>query len=166
VLPGSILRMTLFAVTISGKGSVVGPCLSALLYVRDTVSYSSWSTRTIKHRLQITPELHTGFCRLDFLSLLQTPRAYTTHSHGVHSRALPVAPSVTCLGLLLESEILWESDLRWLPVKCKHSLNTYVRHFVPYTLILIIKYHPQTLTELPPHHTHCSTGFTDYEAMI
>jgi hypothetical protein len=82
------------------------------------------------------------FCRLDFLYLLQTPMAYTTQSSTVYilpktvltSRTLQVASSVTCLGLQLDSKILWEPDLRWMHVKCRHSLNIYVRHSSHYTL--------------------------------
>jgi hypothetical protein len=41
---------------------------------------------------------------------------------------------VMCLGLLLESNISWEPDLRWLHVKCRHLLNISMGYFSCYSL--------------------------------
>jgi hypothetical protein len=111
----SVLSMTLCAVIISGM--VVWWSMLTLLYVHDiTIYYSSWSTCTSNARFRSLFVFHTGFCRLDFLYLLQTPHIVpwcpSFPSLYLTSRTLPVASFVTCLGLLLESKILWEPDLR------------------------------------------------------
>jgi hypothetical protein len=75
------------------------------------VLYSSWNTRTIKRWLQISLVFYAGFCRLDFLSLLQTPRAYTTQFHGAH-------PPQYCTWLVELYRLLhmWHALTFWLRV--------------------------------------------------
>jgi hypothetical protein len=74
---------TLFT-AMNGTVAVVGQCLLTLLYVHYTIYYSFWRTLTVKFWFWITLVFLTGFCRLDCLTLLQTPWAYTPHNSIVY----------------------------------------------------------------------------------
>jgi hypothetical protein len=123
-------------------------CTYICSYVHNTtIRYSCRNTCTFNRSHQTSLMFPTGFCRLDFLSLRQTPHnsmVYILPKPVLYltSRALPVALSVTCLGLLLKSKILWEPDLRWLHFKWKIHCTVYLYEILQLLYFkLIIKYH-------------------------
>jgi hypothetical protein len=131
---GSVLSVTLFAITINSLVRAIGPHVFTSLYVDDVaIFYALTNMDTIERRFQLTINhlshwaLQNGFS----FSAAKTQYVHFLRLRGVHpppvlylnNHALPVVPSAKFLGLVLDSRLCWEPHLRQLRASCERSLN-------------------------------------------
>jgi hypothetical protein len=112
---GSVLSVTLFAVTISGMINAVGPSVTSL-YVDVAIYCSSRSMVKIEGRLRLA---------INRLSHWALRNGFTSSQHPpsglyLHNRALSFPPAVKLLGLI-DSKLTWEPHLRCFRLKCERS---------------------------------------------
>jgi hypothetical protein len=113
---------------------MVCPSVSSLLYVDDVaISYNSWSIVAVEHWLQLTMNHLSHWVLQNKFSFFaaKTQCVCFTRLQGLHPFLSLFSTAVlfcflwlsSCLGLHLESWLLWEPHLWRLCIYCDQSLN-------------------------------------------
>jgi hypothetical protein len=120
---GSVLRVTLFAISIDGLVNAVGPSVTTSLYVDDVAIYfSSRSMGTMERKLQGATYRLSRCARENGFAFSpdKTKSLHVTRLMGLYpDPCLPLkdrvrwfVPTLEFLGLILDSKLSWEPHMR------------------------------------------------------